>query len=485
MKKINGFSITKLTMTGFKCFKETTFFDFGNTTFVTASNGQGKSSIADALAYAFVGTPFFGDKGLDRLQNKFTQEMTVSVDFVDDEGESHSVIRSRKRELTAITFDGITVRQADLNEAFGGKDIFLSILNPLYFVDVLGDSGKKLLEKLLPNVKHEDVLKALSISSCEILAEQKILCPETFIKNRRGELKELDKRLISYRGQKELVERQKQDRKEKLVELQTATDEISDEMALLEKIRDNGIDKKAEQIKLSELKEQRSKLISEASGNGVDKAMREIMDEINSTEKTITKHAAKQYKSLYTSKIAEAEINLKSLYSEHGKLSKVLDKAVVGYKCPTCAAVVTEKNLVNVRADLQNRLSELVEKGKKAKIVLAEIISCDNQARENFEKEKADAVEQENRKLESLNQQLRELNIALELDKEDYGEKISALEAHISEQESIVANGNWSEEQVSQFNELDERRKTLKAQMEALRNVSDRDYTALISETER
>ena len=65
MKKINGFSSTRLTLNGFKCYKDTTTFDFGDTTFITASNGQGKSSIADAIAFAFVGTPFFGVKGLD------------------------------------------------------------------------------------------------------------------------------------------------------------------------------------------------------------------------------------------------------------------------------------------------------------------------------------------------------------------------------------------------------------------------------------
>ena len=62
MKKINGFTITKLTLSGFKCFEDTVSFDFGDTTFITASNGQGKSSIADAIAFAFVGTPFFGEK---------------------------------------------------------------------------------------------------------------------------------------------------------------------------------------------------------------------------------------------------------------------------------------------------------------------------------------------------------------------------------------------------------------------------------------
>lgn len=437
MKKINGFSITRLTLTGFKCYKDTTSFEFGDTTFITASNGQGKSSIADALAFAFVGTPFFGDKGLDRLQNKFAQEMTVSVDFADNNGENHNLTRSRKRDTTSITYDGITVKQSDLSEAFGGKDVFLSILNPLYFIDVLGDSGKSLLEKLLPTVRHEDVLAALPFSSREILAEQHISSPETFIKNRRSELKKLDEKLISYRGQQELLDYQRDERKTKLNELRTAIDDIAKDMAELEEIRDNGIDKAAEKIKLTELRQQRTELLSETSSGG-DKALREIMDDIKATEKNITNLTAKQYKPEYTKQIAEAEASLKTLYAEHAKLNQSLEKAVVGYTCPVCATVITEKNVGAVRKDIQQRIATLVDEGKSAKVNLANIITCDNEAREEFDKQKSKAIEQENNKLIELNQRLQEINVALEIDKESIGEQLSSIETQIKNKKSAL-----------------------------------------------
>lgn len=483
MKKINGFSITRLTLTGFKCYKDTTSFDFGDTTFITASNGQGKSSIADALAFAFVGTPFFGDKGLDRLQNKFAQEMTVSVDFADDNGESHNLTRSRKRDTTSITYDGITVKQSDLNEAFGGKDIFLSILNPLYFIDVLGDSGKSLLEKLLPAVRHEDVLAALPSSSRDILSEQHISSPETFIKNRRSELKKLDEKLISYRGQQELLDYQRDERKTKLNELGAAIDDVLRDMTSLEEMRDNGIDMSAEKTKLDELRQHRSELLADASSSG-DKALREIMDEIKATEKAITEHSTKRYKSDYTAQIAEAEASLKTLYSEHAKMSKSLENAVVGYTCPTCATVITEKNVGAVRKEIQQRLTTLVDEGKSAKVNLANIITCDNEAREEFDKQKSEAIEQENNKLIELNQRLQEINVALEIDKESFGEQLSAIETQIKEQDNRIAYGNWTEEQMAHFKELEENKKSLEAQIKTLNNIKEQDYTNLISEIE-
>ena len=36
----------------------------------------------------------------------------------------HNLTRTRKRD-TSIAYDGITVRQSDLNKVFGGKDVFL------------------------------------------------------------------------------------------------------------------------------------------------------------------------------------------------------------------------------------------------------------------------------------------------------------------------------------------------------------------------
>ncbi|HBH95474.1 MAG TPA: hypothetical protein DDX91_06955 [Ruminococcaceae bacterium] len=483
MKKINGFSITRLTLTGFKCYKDTTSFDFGDTTFITASNGQGKSSIADAIAFAFVGTPFFGDKGLDRLQNKFANEMTVSVDFADNNGENHNLTRSRKRDATSITYDGITVRQSDLNEAFGGKNVFLSILNPLYFIDVLGDSGKSLLEKLLPTVKHEDVLASLPSSTQEILRDQPISSPETFIKNRRSELKKLDESLISYRGQQELLDYQRDERKTKLNELRMAIDGISSNMAELEEIQGKGIDKVANETKLAELCQRRTELLAEASSSG-DKVLREIMDEIKATEKAITKHTEKQYKSEYTAEIAKAEASLKALYAEHAKLSKSLENTVVGYTCPACATVITERNIGAVRRDIKQRLNALVDEGKTAKSNLAHIITCDNEAKEAFDKQKAATIEQENKKLCELNQRLQEINVALEIDKEDFSERLSTIESQIEKQERLIAVGNWSDEEAKRFKELEADKKSYEAQIRALSAIEDYDYTTLISETE-
>lgn len=73
MKKIKQFQITSLMLSGFKSYEEPTELVFGNPTVITGGNGRGKSSIADAIAFAVTGCPFFGERGIDRLHNENRQ----------------------------------------------------------------------------------------------------------------------------------------------------------------------------------------------------------------------------------------------------------------------------------------------------------------------------------------------------------------------------------------------------------------------------
>ncbi len=484
MNKINGFTIIKLTLTGFKCFESTTSFDLGDTTFIAASNGQGKSSIADAITFAFVGTPFFGEKGLDRLQNYHMQEMEVSVDFIDDTQKCHNLTRIRKHNTTAVYYDGIAIRQSDLNIAFGGKDIFLSIFNPLYFINVLGDTGKNLLEKLLPVITHEEILAALSPYSQEVLANQSLLSPETFIKNRRIELKKCNETLISYKGQKELLDYQQKERVSKLEQLKAEVNDISNEMEELNKIRYNNIDFDTEKAELTRLHKCYAKLVEEMSNNNAEEEVQKVIEQIKKIEKTITQQNAKQYVSQYTKQIAEMEADLKILYAEHRRLSTALKNTVIGYKCPVCATVITQENVDVVKADLQQRLSALIHEGKTAKNNLNTIKMQDDTTQKAFEKQKTTALEKENNKLIELKQQLQEIHITYELDNEENKERLSKIETKIKEQQNYIANGNWSQEQALHFAELQEKKKLCEAQMEALNSVQDYNYTTLIQETE-
>ena len=95
MKRINKFHIINIKMEGFKKFKEPYSIEFDRFTCISGGNGQGKSTIADAIAYTFCGTPFWGEKSCDRLLNSESREMYVEVQFVDENGEIHTLSRRR------------------------------------------------------------------------------------------------------------------------------------------------------------------------------------------------------------------------------------------------------------------------------------------------------------------------------------------------------------------------------------------------------
>ena len=98
MKKIEQFYITELTLAGFKNYLEPATFVFGNPTVITGGNGQGKSTLADAVAFAVTGLPFFGERGIDRLYNdamKQQMELSVRLRFVDQDGAAHELYRLR------------------------------------------------------------------------------------------------------------------------------------------------------------------------------------------------------------------------------------------------------------------------------------------------------------------------------------------------------------------------------------------------------
>ena len=81
MNKIERFQITGMTISGFKSYQGPTELKFGGVTTITGGNGRGKSSIADAIAFAVTGMPFFGERGIDRLHNEENPDVSISLRF--------------------------------------------------------------------------------------------------------------------------------------------------------------------------------------------------------------------------------------------------------------------------------------------------------------------------------------------------------------------------------------------------------------------
>ena len=95
-----------MTIEGFKSYKDRTTLEFGPMTFVTGGNGRGKTSIADAIAFAITGLPFFGKRGIDRLYNEVNPDVCISLRFLDEAQAEHTLTRTRYKDRMNIIYDG-------------------------------------------------------------------------------------------------------------------------------------------------------------------------------------------------------------------------------------------------------------------------------------------------------------------------------------------------------------------------------------------
>lgn len=385
MKKIEQFQITSLMLSGFKSYEEPTELVFGNPTVITGGNGRGKSSIADAIAFAVTGCPFFGERGIDRLHNENNPDVAIRMCLVDETGTLHELSRTRRKNRMTITYDGYEIRQLDLADLFGERDVFLSIFNPLYFIEELGEDGKKLLERYLPTIPHETVLSQLSEPVREHLKNETILSPEGSLKRCREEIRGLEERITYLRGQKDLAASQGESHEQAEQELTLQADTLRKEIAELEQRQFSSMD-------VSDMQEQ----LVELSGRYEEAARDErtdtskLREQLQTLREKIARREGEQYQSKFTEALAEASARVKDLGVRYQRESAVYKAFHAGMECPACHRSVTEQSLPEVQAALKKVLSELYSAGSEQRAQLIELQEMDKKAADTFAQFKED-----------------------------------------------------------------------------------------------
>lgn len=385
MKKIEQFQITSLMLSGFKSYEEPTELVFGNPTVITGGNGRGKSSIADAIAFAVTGCPFFGERGIDRLHNENNPDVAIRMCFVDETGTLHELNRTRRKNRMTITYDGYEIRQLDLADLFGERDVFLSILNPLYFIEELGEDGKKLLERYLPTIPHETVLSQLSEPVREHLKNETILSPEGSLKRCREEIRGLEERITYLRGQKDLAASQGESHEQAEQELTLQADTLREEIAELEQRQFSGMDVSDMQERLVELS---GRYEEAARDERTDTS--KLREQLQTLREKIARREGEQYQSKFTEALAEASARVKDLGVRYQRENAAYKAFHAGMECPACHRSVTEQSLPEVQAALKKVLSELYAAGSEQRAQLIELQEMDKKAADTFAQFKED-----------------------------------------------------------------------------------------------
>lgn len=101
--------------------------------------------------------------------SKGAKQMCVEVEFVNGDGEIYTLVRRKNGNTTSIALNGNTMTQKSLTALFVEKDIFLSVINPLYFIEKIASDGREFLQKLLPPVSKEAILAVCSEQTRDLL----------------------------------------------------------------------------------------------------------------------------------------------------------------------------------------------------------------------------------------------------------------------------------------------------------------------------
>lgn len=440
MEKIKGFQITSMTVSGFKCYEAPMEITFGNPTVVTGGNGRGKSSLADAIAFAVTGLPFFGERGIDRLHNETNPDLQITMRFTDDTGKAHELTRSRQKDRMSITYDGYAIRQTDLNEMFGERDVFLSIFNPLYFIEELGEDGKKLLERYLPPILQGDVLAQLNAQTQQRLSGVQLPSPETFLKNRREEIRELEQNAVYLSGKLDLAQKQRQSSKELSSRLTVRIQELQSEIASLEARRFENINLEDLQEQLVQASEQYEELSGEAPETPDTAELDAKLQELHAK---LGARSSEVYQPKYTDPLAEDTAKVQALGKKYQQNAALLKRFQPGTSCPVCRRVLSQQEYPAFRQALQAETERIAADGTQLKGQIAELQEMEQKSQSTFEQFKADDLVRYQSEIDALNRKREQLQAAaaqqvLSAAPEDFDERIHKIEQEITEKKIIM-----------------------------------------------
>lgn len=460
MKKIEQFQITSMSISGFKSYEKPTELTFGNPTVITGGNGRGKTSIADAIAFAVTGLPLFGERGLDRLHNEKNPDVAIQMRFVDENGITHELTRIRRNNDMSIYYDGHTIRQLDLADLFGERDVFLSILNPLYFIEELGTCGKNLLERYLPFIPQETILAQLPGEVQASLKDEVILSPDAYLKGRRAEIRELEERITYLGGQKDLAATQKKQYETMRVEFSEGITSLQNEIAALAEKQFADLDTAKMQEQLVELSQRYDEMARDERGDTVQQ-----QKELRALREKIVRRQSEQYQSKFTEPLAEIAAKVNDLGTRYKRESVAYKAFHAGMDCPTCHRRVTEETLPEVQAALKKNISELYAAGTEQKGQLTELQEMDKKARDTF-----DAFKEAD--LRKWTEDAAELERRCAEQSETSSQAAESLRSEIQALTAELEYGNLTQAEYGRLRECREQCRELESKLSALNEMA-------------
>ncbi len=389
-------------------------------TYIIGDNYKTKSTILSVPLWVMTGYSLnegnqedVSDDNRPNLRN-----VTAQITIIDNEGEEHSIFRS-KGKSNYVLLDGIRTTREALSKFYKDIQFFLCAYNPYRFRSMKKDEQKELLLRLLPNIEKEEIFSLLSEEEQEILAEP-ILDAKEYNKEKRAKIKEIEFEIKRNEGIKEsnLLTALKVEEKEKTFDKQM---ELLDLEAQYENLLKGGIGAfNLEDIKrkIKLLEEKLSKILKEDLVNAKEKK-KKIEEKINNVSSVNSEcPVCKQ-------KIVNEALR-KALERQYNKELETLDASIEKLK-QEAKDYLAE---MNSKKALFNKLNTSENKEK------LENITTLKEKIENLKEEKLE-IELYNKKVEAKRKEIR--NAKLQIEKVEDAIKTLSHTKELYEKQIVVA----------------------------------------------
>ena len=368
---------------------------------------------------------------------------------------------------------------------FGEKDVFLSIFNPLYFIEELGEDGKNLLQRYLPMIPQEKVLAELSDPIRQRLPAETLMSPEGRVKQLRKDIRELENSVIYLQGQQALALSQQKDGQTRRAELEARRGSLTEEKQALEAKRYAGIDTAELESTLTDLSAQYSELFND---NSDESGLDELDARLYEQARKLAERSASAYESKFTQAIAAATERVKALGAKYNAEVSAGKAIVPGFVCPTCRRAVSEEDVPVVRKAFQQSVSGIVAEGKEQRVQLEELKAMDAQSLETFQKFKEEDVA----KLEqSVRELTEERGRVLESGSRASAQRRNQLEELRTRMQTLTSDleyGNLNTEEYDRMKACAEELRQIEAELSALKNTtfpSEQEFEAKIQAAQK
>lgn len=343
-------------------------------TYIIGDNYKTKSTILSVPLWVMTGYSLnegnqedVSDDNRPNLRN-----VTAQITIIDNEGEEHSIFRS-KGKSNYVLLDGIRTTREALSKFYKDIQFFLCAYNPYRFRSMKKDEQKELLLRLLPNIEKEEVFNLLSKEEQQILGEP-ILDAKEYNKEKRAKIKEIEFEIKRNEGIKEsnLLTALKVEEKEKTFDKEM---ELLDLEAQYENLLKGGIGAfNLEDIKrkIKLLEEKLSKILKEDLVNAKDKK-KKIEEKINNVssvnsecpvckQKIVNEALRKALERQYNKELEALETSIEKLKQEaKGYLAEMNSKKALFNKLNTSENKEKLENITTLKEKIESLKEEKLE----------------------------------------------------------------------------------------------------------------------------